>query len=171
MAIDPHLPQIHYELAELLNSSTTPAVKNEAEKEYHAALIADPSDERAECRLGEIDAQKGNSSKAIAEFSKAVELQPSDADAKLGLAKELITMQQPDKAQSLLEDAIRLEPTNPAAHYRLALLYRQQKRTEEFQHEMAVYQKLKDAKEKLRATYKELLIKPNEIQSDGQNEK
>jgi hypothetical protein len=36
---------------------------------------------------------------------------------------------------------------------------------------MAVYQKLKDAKEKLRATYKELLIKPNEIQSDGQNEK
>jgi cytochrome c-type biogenesis protein CcmH/NrfG len=171
MAIDPHLPDIHYELAELLNSSSTASIKNDAEKEYYAALLANPLNEKAECRLGEIDAKRGNATKAVEEFSKAVELRPADADAKVDLAKELMVLEQPDKALALLEEAIQLEPTNETAHYRLAMIYRTKKRTEDYKHELQVYQELKDAKEKLRATYKELLIQPSEISNDEQNEK
>ena len=58
--LDPHLPSVHYELAELLNTSQDAAVKEEAEKEYRAALTENPGDEKSECRLGDIDAHKGD---------------------------------------------------------------------------------------------------------------
>jgi len=38
IALDPHLPGVHFELGELLHTSQDPAVKNEAEEEYRAAL-------------------------------------------------------------------------------------------------------------------------------------
>src|SRR5271169_4828416 len=94
IAIDPHLPGIHFELAELLHTSTDDAVKKGAEQEYHAALLENPQDEKSILRLAEIDAQKGNVEQSFKEYTKAVELQPADADAKLGLAKTLIEMNQ-----------------------------------------------------------------------------
>ena len=75
-------------------------------------------------RSAEIDAEKGNIAQSYKGYTKAAELQPADADAKLGLAKTLIAMNQSDKALALLEDAVQLEPTNATAHYRLATLYR-----------------------------------------------
>ncbi len=167
MAIDPRLPGVHLELAELLNSSSSPAIRSQAVGEYNAALQSDPLNEKAQRRLAEIDAAAGDNTKAVEEFTRAIQLQPSDADAKLGLAKSYVDMGEPDKALPLLEEAIRLEPTDAYAHYRLAMLYRQKKKTDAFKHEIEVYQKLKEAKEKLRATYKDLLIKPTEIRSDG----
>ena len=124
IAIDPHLPGVHFELAELLRTSTDEAAKKEAEQEYRAALKEDPQNEKSILRLAEIDAQKGDIEQSYKGYARAVELQPADADAKLGLAKTLIAMNQPDKALPLLEDAVKLEPTNATAHYRLATLYR-----------------------------------------------
>jgi tetratricopeptide (TPR) repeat protein len=166
LVIDPHLPGIHFELAELLNTSQDANVKKDAEQEYHAALTANPLDEKSECRLAEIDAGRGNTAQAFAEYSKAAELQPADADAKLGLAKMLIEMNQLDKAQAVLEQAIQLEPTNPTAHYRLSTLYKKQGRLDDAKREVDLYKQYKDLKEKLRVTYKDLLIPPNEIERD-----
>jgi Tfp pilus assembly protein PilF len=171
IAIDPHLPGIHFELAELLNTSLDPAVKKDAVQEYRAALQANPLDEKAECKLADIDAADGNTAKAFKEYSKAAELQPTDADAKLGLAKALIEMNQQDKAVPLLEQAVQLEPTNPNAHYRLATLYRKQGREDDARREVALYKQYKDLKEKLRATYKDLLVQPSEIRADERDEK
>lgn len=171
IAIDPQLPGVHFELAELLNTSPDEKVKREAEAEYHAALAANPLDEKAECRLADIDAAKGNTSQAYDEYSKASALQPGDADAKLGQAKMLIAMNQPDKALPLLEQAVQLEPTNPAAHYRLGTLYRSKGRLDDAKREIELYKQYKDLKEKLRATYKELSIQPSEIRGDEQDEK
>jgi len=170
IVIDPHLPGIHFELAELLHTSTDETVKKEAEKEYYAALVENPQNEKSILRLAEIDGRKGNTQKSYAEYTKAVELQPADADAKLGLAKTLIDMNQADKALSLLEDAVRLEPTNATAHYRLATLYRKMGRGDDAKREVELYQKLKDMKEKLRALYKELQVQPAEIRAAEQDE-
>jgi cytochrome c-type biogenesis protein CcmH/NrfG len=169
--IDPHLPGVHFELAELLNTSQDAMVKKEAEKEYRAALVENPLDEKTECRLAEIDAQKGNTSRSYEEYSKAVELQPADADAKLGLAKTLVEMNQPDKAQTLLEETVQLEPANAVAHYRLGMLYRTNGRVEDAKREVDLYKKYKDMKEKLRAVYKDLQVQPSEIRSDGPDAK
>jgi tetratricopeptide (TPR) repeat protein len=170
IAIDPHLPGVHYELAELLHTSTDEAVKKEAELEYRAALVENAQDEKSILRLAELDAQKGNGEQSYEEYAKAVDLQPGDADAKLGLAKTLIAMNQSNKALPLLEDAVKLEPTNATAHYRLATLYRKMGRTDDAKREVELYQTFKDMKEKLRALYKELQVQPKEIRADEKDE-
>jgi cytochrome c-type biogenesis protein CcmH/NrfG len=166
MAVNPDLPGVHFELAELFNTSSDAQVKKDAEQEYLAALKANPADEKAQCRIGDIDAARGDTAGAFKAYSKASELQPSDADAKLGLAKALIDMNQLDKAQALLEQAVQLEPTDPTAHYRLAAVYRKEKRVEDAKREVGLYKQYRDLKEKLRVTYKELLIPPNEIRNN-----
>ena len=103
---------------------------------------------------------------ALQEYSKAVELQPSDSDAKLGLAKLLIDMNQSAKATTLLEEVMQLDPTNATAHYRLATLYREAGRQEDARREVDLYKKYKTMKEKLRAIYKEMQIQPEEIRAD-----
>ena len=45
------------------------------------------------------------------EKGKRGELEPADTDAKLGLAKTLIEMNQPDKALTLLADQAKVGPT------------------------------------------------------------
>lgn len=169
--INPHLPGVHFELAELLHTSLDANIKKEAEREYRAALAANPRDEKTECRLAEIDTQKGDIAQAYQEYSRAVELEPADANAKLGLAKTLIEMNQPDKALTLLEQTVQLEPTNALAHYRLGTLYRKLGRVEDAQREVELYKKYREMKEKLRSIYKELQIQPSEIRDDEPDEK
>jgi len=171
IVIDKHLPGVHFELAELLHTSSDAAVKKEAEEEYRAALVENPQDERSILRLAEIDAQKGNAQQSYQEYSRAVELQPADADAKLGLAKVLMDMHQTDNALKLLEETVQLEPTNATAHYRLGALYRTMGRTEDAKTQIELYKKYKDMKEKLRALYKELQIQPKEISADEPEQK
>ncbi len=166
IAIDPHLPGAHFELAELLHTSQDPAVKKEAEQEYRVAVEQNPRDEKSIFALAEIAGTSGDTQQAFDDYSKAVALQPGDAIAQLGLAKALIEMNQQDKALPLLELSAQLEPTNATVHYRLATLYRKMGRPDDAKREVELYQKFKDMKEKLRAVYKELLIQPDEIRAD-----
>jgi Tfp pilus assembly protein PilF len=171
MAIDPHLPGIHFELAELLRVSEDEVLKREAEKEYRAALAENPQDAKSILRLADIDAQKGASQQALEEYKKAAALQPGDADAKVGLAKMLTEANQTEQALPLLEDAVRLDPTNATAHYRLGTLYRKIGRSEDSKNEIELYKKYKDLKEKLRVVYKDLEKQPDEIGGDQDNQK
>ena len=166
IVIDPHLPGVHFELAELLRTSQDPAVKKESEQEYRAAVAENPQDVKAICALAEMAEIKGDTQQAFDDYSKAVALQPGGADAKLGLAKVLIEMDQPDKALPLLESSAQLEPTDATVHFRLATLYRKLGRMDDAKREVTLYQKYKDLKEKLRAVYKEMLIQPDEIRAD-----
>jgi tetratricopeptide (TPR) repeat protein len=56
LKIDPRLPGLHFEFAEMLNSQATPKSRQEAENEYKAALKLNPLDEQSECRLGDVAA-------------------------------------------------------------------------------------------------------------------
>jgi Tfp pilus assembly protein PilF len=169
--INPHLPGVHFELAELLNTAQDPAIKKQAELEYRAALKENPRDEKSVCELADIAMTKGDQSEALKGYSSAIELQPDDANAKLGLAKVLLEMNKPGKALPLLEASVQLEPTNATAHYRLATLYKKLGRTEDAKREVELYQKYKEMKEKLRVVYKDLLIQPDAVRSDENPEK
>lgn len=158
--IDPRLPGIYFELAEALNASGSPSGQAEAEKEYKAALAANPFDEKALCRLGEIAFGRSGLKQALAHYSRAVELQPNDPDAGLGLAKVLLAMDQPAKAQPLLEHSAQLEPFNSATRYHLAAVYRNQGRTEDARRELAEFKKLKEMKERLKQVYREMRVEP-----------
>ena len=171
IAIDSRLPGVHFELAELLNTSQDPVVKKEAEKEYRAALAIDPEDEVALSRLADIAVQRGDVQEAYQEYTQAVAMRPADSDAKLGLAKVLIGMNQPDKAQTLLEQTVQLDPTNATARYRLATFYREKGRMDDAKRQLELYKGLRAEKDKLRAVYKDLLIQPSEIKADVPDEK
>jgi Flp pilus assembly protein TadD len=86
------LPRLHFELAETLNASDSPANKEEEKKEYEAALSVNKLDEKAECRLGTIACQAGDVQEAFSHLSRAVQLQPDDLEANIDLAKDLMEM-------------------------------------------------------------------------------
>jgi tetratricopeptide (TPR) repeat protein len=169
--IDPQLPGIHFELGDMLRTLATPEGREEAEKEYKAALAANPSDEQAECRLGDIALQRDDLKEAGERYTRAIQLQPRDPEASIGLAKVLMTMDQPQKAEQLLQHALQLDPTNALAHFRLSTIYRQSGRTAEAKHELEEYQKYNDMKDKLRKIYHDLHPEEPMGDSDDANPK
>ena len=156
LKIDPTLPGLHFELADMLRTLSTAEDQEEAEKEYQAALAANPLDEQSECRLGDIALRSSDFKQAFDRFSRAVKLQPDDPEASIGLAKTLMSMNQPQKAEPLLQHALQLDPTIAVAHFRLGTVYRQTGRAAEAKHEMEEYQKYSQMKEKLRQFYRDL---------------
>jgi tetratricopeptide (TPR) repeat protein len=166
LKLDPQLPGLHFELAEMLSVSSNATEQQDAEGEYKAALQLNQLDERAEYKLGEIAFRRGDVQAAYDHYSKAVQLQPTDAEAMVGLAKTLASMNQPEKAEALLEHAIQIEPTSSAAHFRLSALYRQMGRTDDTKHELEEFQKYKDMKEKLADIYREMRLEPTRNQDD-----
>jgi tetratricopeptide (TPR) repeat protein len=166
LKIDPQLPGLHFELAEMLSTLATADSLVEAEGEYKAALQVNPFDEQSECRLGDIVLRRNDVKEAYERYTRAVRLQPDDPEANIGLAKVLAEMKQPEKAQSLLEHALLLDPTSVVGHYRLSALYRQAGRTADAKRELEEYQKYKGMKEKLRDVYHEMRGEPVKQESD-----
>jgi predicted Zn-dependent protease len=156
LKLEPKLPGLHFELAEMLSTLSTAEGRDEAEKEYKAALQIDQFDEQSECRLGDIALQRDDLKEANERYSRAIGLQPADPEAKIGLAKVFMTMDQPQKAEPLLLQAIKLDPTSALAHFRLSTVYRQTGRSADAKHELEEYQKYKAMKEKLRTIYHDL---------------
>jgi Tfp pilus assembly protein PilF len=160
LKLDPDLNGVHFELAEMLNLSTSPADREEAKSEYKKALEVDPSDEQSECRLGDIALRRNDLKEADDRYRKAVQLRPDDPDANLGLAKVLMAMGQPEKAEPLLDRAIQLDPTSAVAHFRLSTIYREQGRINDAKREIAQYEKYKAMKDKLRDLYQAMRLAP-----------
>ena len=165
LKIDPQLPGLHFELAEMLSTFTTPEALAEAESEYKAALQANPADEQSECRLGDIALRRNDTKEAYDRYSRAVQLQPGDPDANIGLAKVLMSMDQPQKAQPLLEHAVQLDPTSAVAHFRLSAVYRETGRPDDAKHELEEYQKYKGMKQKLQEIYRQM--RPDQIEDES----
>jgi len=166
LKIDPQLPGLHFELADMLRTLSTAEGREQAEKEYKAALEANPFDEQSECRLGDIALQRDDLNEAAGRFTRALQLQPADPEASIGLAKVFMTMDQPQKAEPLLERAIQLDPTSALAHFRLSTIYRQTGRPADAKREFEEYQKYKQMKEKLRTIYHDL----HQDQAVGEND-
>jgi tetratricopeptide (TPR) repeat protein len=171
LKLDPTLPGLHFEIAEMLNTLSNAESRQEAESEYRSALQANPFDEQSECRLGDIALQKGDLKEAKARYSQAIQLHPSHPEASIGLAKVLMTEDQPQEAERLLLHALQLDPTSALAHFRLGTIYRQTGRTADAKHELEEYQKYKQMKEKLRAIYHDLHQQPAADENDDANPK
>jgi len=168
LKINPNLPGLHYELAEALNASDIPDGKEQAKKEYEAALSVNKFDEKSECRLGTMAYKSNDLAGAVSHYSRAVELQPDDPEANLGLGKALMDMKETKKAQALLEQTVRLDPSIAEAHFRLATIYRESGRIPDAKRELEQYQKYRTMKDKLREIYKEMRVRPSGADSEQQ---
>jgi cytochrome c-type biogenesis protein CcmH/NrfG len=96
--IDPHLPGVHFQLAETLKASPSAADQAAAEAEYERALAENPTDVRSICRLSEYALGRSDFKGALARYIRAVELQPRDEEANLGVARVLMQTGQSPKA-------------------------------------------------------------------------
>jgi len=156
LRLNPKLPGAHFELAEQLRTSPDPALNAQAEDEYKAALKVNQYDEVSWRQLGGVMTAKGEFRTAEEDYQKALTLQPADSDARTGLAIVLISLNRTEEAISLLETAVKDDPTNIVAHFRLSGLYRRAGRTADSDREMEAFHHYQNLKDKLGKVFKGL---------------
>ena len=143
LAQNPNLPGIHYRLGRLLLSlpenAVTPTTRDEARAEFEEELKINPRNAGAEYVLGELARQARDWPRATDHFSKATRLDPTFADAFIGLGRSLIADRKFAEAVAPLEQAVKLQPENPAAHYHLAIAYSRTNRKAEAERESAAF--------------------------------
>jgi tetratricopeptide (TPR) repeat protein len=159
LAIDPKLPGARYELGEtILHNSNSDSALAEAEKDFREVLAENPSNAGAEYWLGTVATLRHDFKGAIESFSRALQLQPDHAGAQLGLGKALMEIGEPEKAEEHLLLATRLDPTNPAGHYRLVTLYRRMGRESDASHELSVFNELQASKKRIEQVYRRMHV-------------
>jgi Tfp pilus assembly protein PilF len=158
LAADPNLPGIHFELAEALHASPDLKLRAEAEQQYKLAVVANPRDEKALTRLGDLAVEKDDFNGAVTYYKQALTLVPGEPDATLGLAHVYIEKDEAASSLPLLKPLVASDPTNVLAHFRLSTAYRKLKRPEDAKRELEAYQKYKGIKEKMRTIYKEMRL-------------
>jgi tetratricopeptide (TPR) repeat protein len=158
LEISPRAPGVHFELAQAILESerSNPVVQDEAEKELKAAVAADGDSSSIENEFGAIANLRSDLDQAYAHYSRAFAMNPESTQAQLGIGQVLMTMEKPEEARKYLEMAVRADPLNTAAHYRLASTYKLLQMPDAAQKEMHLFQEVKDAKDQVRALYKQM---------------
>jgi tetratricopeptide (TPR) repeat protein len=172
LQIDPRLLGIHFELGRLiLRGSHEEPARQQAQREFETELSTNPTHTQSEYQLGEIDWWRWNLAAALRHYSRAVELQPDFADAKIGVGKVLTIMGQPEKAVENLLSAAHIDPRNEAAHYRLALAYRKLGRDQDADREWAMFQKLRGSQAVIRELYQQVKERPAPVHTVEREDK
>ena len=162
LELDPHLPGIHYELAQaiLAAAPNDGQPQAEAEKELEAAIRSDGDTAGTECVLARIAAKRSDMDAAYAHYSRAFALNPGETEAQIGLGRLLITRDQPQEAAKYLRMAVRSDPLNGEAHYRLASVCRKLQLKDEAAREFKLFQEIKIAKTSLKELYRQMNKNP-----------
>ncbi len=103
----------------------------EAERDYRAALAANPSDADALHLFGVLRHQQGQNQEAADLVGRAVALRPNDAALHLNLGNALKALGRIDDAIDRFRNALTLAPDFSLAHYNLGNAYAAQARHED----------------------------------------
>jgi tetratricopeptide (TPR) repeat protein len=139
-----HFLDIHYRLGKLLllRPNPSPLVVEEAKREFEQELEIDSSHAGSEYFLGDLARRENQWPEAIDHFSRATKLDPTLADAYLGLGWSLVTMKRFADAIEPLKTAVKLHPLDPVARYNLAVAYGRTGRRQDAEREFAVHREL-----------------------------
>lgn len=143
IAKDPAMAGAHYRLgrALLLQSPDSDAARDEALKEFQQELAVDPRSSAAEYETGEIYRRRGDFGHARDHFARAIQIDPSEEEAQIALARTLVELHEPQEAVTHLRAATRLNPKNEVSHFLLAAAYRTLADSADSEREMALYRK------------------------------
>jgi tetratricopeptide (TPR) repeat protein len=141
---NPNAPGLHFRLGRLLLSKPNPGpdMAEQAKKQFEAELKIDPYNAGAEYVLGELAREGQQWPDAVQHFSRATKLDAGFGDAFLGLGQSLMSSQQYAQAIAPLQEAVKLEPLNPATHYLLATAYSRTGRKQEADKEFAIHRRM-----------------------------
>jgi TolB-like protein/class 3 adenylate cyclase len=120
LELDPQLARAYYGLATvqmyLIDLGFAPSLEETLSKMMTAAQKAvelDPDDGKTHLALGGAYAYQGKAEQALAEFDRAEALSPSDADLLLVIAWTIPAFGESERAVSLAEKALKLNPHYP----------------------------------------------------------
>jgi Tfp pilus assembly protein PilF len=169
LKISPHLPGMHFELAEAIFESAPndPQAQNEAEIELKAGTELDGDSAGAECIHARIAMRRSDQDAAYAHYQRAFALNPANAEAQIGLGRVLTTKEKPEQAVSYLRMAVASDPMNDQAHYWLATVCKRLGLKEESDKEFRLFREIKETKERLKDLYRQMNKKPPSSSEGG----
>jgi tetratricopeptide (TPR) repeat protein len=123
--MEPQLPGFHYQLGRMiLLADKTPAAKQEALAEFQKELEINRRDAPTYAEIGDIYLSRHDLKNAAQGFSSAINLQPSNVEARIGMGKVLLEQKDYASAAEQFEKAAEIDPTDEKAYYSLMLAYR-----------------------------------------------
>jgi tetratricopeptide (TPR) repeat protein len=150
LELDPRRPGIHYRLGRVYLSRFRDGQKSEdreaAQREFMAELTIDPGNGNASYELASIQTDLGNLDEATKLYEQIVERYPDFEEALVGLGGVYLDSQKPTQALEVLERAIKLNPKDDIAWYRIARADRATGNKEGQQKALATFQELSKAK-------------------------
>ena len=166
LVLQPDLPGVHFELGEaMLNSNASdPATQSDAITQFQQAIRLEGDTAELEGELGHIAQLRGDTQTAFARYTRAVTLNENSASAQLGLGSILMDMKKPAEAARHLQLAVRLDPLNSDAHYRLALAERDLDETTDAAKEMKLFQDIRKREDTVKQIYNEMNRRPSATQ-------
>jgi tetratricopeptide (TPR) repeat protein len=172
IAADPRLPGMHFELAEsILESSNDANALAEAQQELEAAVKNDGDSARVECALGRIALLQSKDDAAFAHYKRAYDLNPNEVEAQLGLAAILVEQDKPQEAVQFLRSAVRADPMNANAHYRLARVCHTLHLVDEERQEMKLFEDIRATKDRVAQLYRQMNRRPEQQDAAPADEK
>lgn len=118
--LNPKLAAAHNNLGRLYSQQGR---LEEAIKSFERACELNPNLEAAHAQMGLAFFQMGNYRDASKEFKVAVKLNPGDRNAKLGLARSLVELEEPEGALKLLQQLKQEKPRDAEVLYTLGMVY------------------------------------------------
>jgi len=112
MALDPQNPQVHFRLAELYQERGQYV---QADREYQQAIDAQPDFVAAYIGQGDAAMAMQLYGRAIDRYQEALRLQTGSRTVELKLAEAYVRDEQYDKAEPLLQDILKAQPSNTTA--------------------------------------------------------
>jgi len=150
LELDPGRPGIHYRLGRVYLSRfrehQKPEDREAAQREFMAELTIDPRNGNASYELANIQTDLGNLEEATKLYEQIVERFPDFEEALVGLGGVYLDNQKPAQAITVLERAIKLNPKDDVAWYRIARADRATGNKEGQQKAIATFQELSRVK-------------------------
>jgi len=132
--VAPKEPNVHFGLGFLYWKSHQ---YDEAKHEFENELAVDSSHAQALAYLGDIEMKRDNPEAALSFFAKATALKGDVRIAYLDMGTILTQQKRYNEAVVALQQAVKLDPAQPDAHYRLARVYQQMGKADESRREFA----------------------------------
>ena len=128
LVLEPARPGIHYRMGRVylkrFQSAHDEKDRISAQEQFKAELAIDPQNANAEYELAQIDYDQGNLSEARQEFESLLLKRADFEEAQVGIAGVLLESNQASLAVPHLQQAIKLDPNDEVAWYRLARAFR-----------------------------------------------
>jgi len=150
LELDPRRPGIHYRLGRVYLSRfrehQKPEDREAAQREFRDELTTDPRNGNAKYELANIETDLGNLTEATTLYEEIVERFPDFEEALVGLGGVYLDSHKPAQALAVLERAIKLNPKDDVAWYRMARADRATGNKEAQMKAIATFQELSKAK-------------------------